>query len=106
MREFIRLVSGYAFREDWMKNKMVFLAGPRQVGKTFIALEYLKNNASTDLYYNWALPEVAARFREDPTFYESDARGLGLARPTIVFDEIHKRSRWKNELKGIYDRHI
>ena len=33
MSEITRLVSQYAFRPDWSAKKMVFIAGPRQVGK-------------------------------------------------------------------------
>ncbi len=103
---FHRLISHYAFREDWLKKKMVFLAGPRQAGKTFVAQQYLAAHSSPQLYYNWDLPEVAQRFRENPVFFESDVRISMLKRPTLVFDEIHKRTRWKNELKAVYDRSI
>ncbi len=32
------------------RNKMVFLSGPRQAGKTTLAKEHLKNKK---YYYNW-----------------------------------------------------
>ncbi len=85
---------------------MIFLAGPRQVGKTFLAKEELKIKNCQQLYYNFDLPEMGTRFRSNPSFFESEARSLKLDRPSIVFDEIHKRSKWKNELKAIYDRDI
>ena len=34
-----------------LKEKMVFISGSRQVGKTVLAKTFLKNK--DDLYYNW-----------------------------------------------------
>jgi predicted AAA+ superfamily ATPase len=33
------------FIQDDLKEKMVFLSGPRQVGKTTLALSFLKGNS-------------------------------------------------------------
>lgn len=82
---------------------MVFLAGPRQVGKTMLAKHWLKNNRCNSLYYNW--DDIATRqaYLSDSRFFESPARSLGINDPWIVFDEIHKRNRWRDILKGVYD---
>ena len=75
-----------------LARKMVFLGGPRQVGKTTLA-KYLLDQTS-GRYFNWD--------------YDEDRRSI-LARqwtndaPLLVFDELHKFPRWKNWLKGIYD---
>lgn len=103
---FIRFVDAYAFNPDWMRTKMVFLFGPRQAGKTFLAKRYLKGHSKLSLYYNWDTGDVRRKYLEDPNFFVMAARASGLSRPTLVFDEFHKRNRWKNELKGIYDEHI
>lgn len=73
-----------------LQRKMVFLGGPRQVGKTTLALQLLERKKG---YLNWDVPEDRERFlkRELPV---SDV---------LVFDEIHKYRSWRNYLKGIYD---
>ncbi len=101
-----RLAALYAFNPKWAKSKMLFLAGPRQVGKTYLARAQLKKYECSKLYYNFDIPEIGDRFRQDPFFFQSAARQLQVERPWIVFDEIHKRTKWKNELKGIYDHSI
>lgn len=71
-------------------QKMVFVGGPRQVGKTTMAKSLL-----TDMrgYLNWDVPEQREQIlkRELP------------ATPLWVFDEIHKYRLWRNFLKGLYD---
>jgi uncharacterized protein len=73
-----------------LERKMVFVAGPRQVGKTTLALS-LPGAASG--YLNWDVAEHRERIlrRELP------------AASLWVFDEIHKYRSWRNWLKGIYD---
>lgn len=76
-------------------QKMVFLSGPRQVGKTTLALKLLKGDESHPAYFNW-------------DSYNDQQRILNQEFPPdqkmIVFDEIHKYSRWRNFLKGLYDK--
>ena len=69
---------------------MVVVAGPRQVGKTTLALELPGARAG---YLNWDVAEDRERIlrRELP------ANGLW------VFDELHKYRPWRNFLKGLYD---
>ena len=76
-------------RRDLAK-KMVFLAGPRQVGKTTLARSVPGAVAG---YLNWDVAEHRDRIlrRELP------------AADLWVFDEIHKYRRWRNYLKGLYD---
>lgn len=73
-----------------IKKKMVFLAGPRQVGKTTLAKSLIKSENS---YLNWDIPAHRDKIlrREIPPH------------KMIVFDEIHKYRFWRNYLKGIYD---
>lgn len=74
-----------------LKNKMVFVGGPRQVGKTFLAQKLLKNMGGS--YLNWDVDEDRSKIL-DKTFSHKHL---------IVFDEIHKFRRWRNWLKGLYD---
>jgi hypothetical protein len=69
---------------------MVFVSGPRQVGKTTLAKRIL---GQSDGYLNWDIAEHRERIlkRELP------------ATPLWVFDEIHKYRSWRNWLKGLYD---
>ena len=71
-----------------LARKMVFLGGPRQVGKTTLA----KNISGTG-YLNWDIPE----HREKILRRELPSASL------VIFDEIHKYRSWRNYLKGIYD---
>lgn len=45
-----------AVKED-LKKKMVFVGGPRQVGKTTLGLSFLKpSSTSHPSYLNWDIP--------------------------------------------------
>lgn len=79
-----------------LKRKMVFVGGPRQVGKTTFALGFLGRNADEThpAYLNWDHPGVPPRLRKAE---------LPAGEPLLLLDEIHKYGRWRNLLKGIYD---
>jgi len=98
-----RGVEAYAFDETLTGRHMVFLAGPRQVGKTRLAKHWLAKSGCMPLYFNW--DDIATRkaYLDDSRFFESPARSLNVHEPWIVFDEIHKRPRWRDILKGAYD---
>jgi len=69
---------------------MVFVAGPRQVGKTTLALTFPGARAG---YLNWDAAEHRERI----------LRGQLPTASLWVFDEIHKYRRWRNLLKGLFD---
>lgn len=79
-------------KED-LREKMVFLAGPRQVGKTHLASAIEK-------------PEKYAYFSWD----KRQDRKLILRgewpqdKSLIILDELHKYRRWKTFIKGEYDK--
>lgn len=79
-----------------LKKKMVFVGGPRQVGKTTFALGLLGKNADEKhpAYLNWDHPSIPPMLRKAE---------LPAGEPLLLFDEIHKYARWRNLLKGIYD---
>jgi predicted AAA+ superfamily ATPase len=76
-------------RKD-LKRKMVFLGGPRQVGKTTLAAHVAGKRAG---YLNWDVDE----HREAILTRKLPSTSL------LVFDEIHKYHSWRNFLKGLYD---
>jgi len=98
-----RTVEDYAFDETLVGRHMVFLAGPRQVGKTVLSKHWLKKHGCISLYFNWDDISTRRAYFADSRFFESPARSLGIQDPWIVFDEIHKRKRWRDILKGAYD---
>lgn len=73
-----------------LRKKMVFVGGPRQVGKTTMARHLLEDEAG---YLNWDVPE----HRESILRRELPASAL------IIFDELHKYRSWRNYLKGLFD---
>lgn len=82
-------------KED-LKQKMVFLYGPRQVGKTTLSLNLLKNGKdSPPAYFNWDYKPDRKKIL-DEVFPPHEK--------ILIFDEIHKYSRWRNLLKGLYDK--
>jgi uncharacterized protein len=83
------------------EKSMVFLSGPRQVGKTTLA-KIIATSFANSLYFNWDLEQHRALLLNDPLFFEKVKR-RDQSRPLIIFDEIHKHRGWKNFLKGAYD---
>ena len=79
-------------RED-LGAKMVFLAGPRQVGKTTLARQVL-GGWDAGAYLSWDNREDRKEIRA--------ARWPG-GRALVVLDELHKWRGWKGWLKGLYD---
>lgn len=98
-----RTQSSYIFDPDVNSGKMVFLFGPRQVGKTTLALNRLQEKGCEELYFNWDDPYVRKEYRRNPHFLKAYLVKSGRSRPMVVFDEIHKHKQWKNMLKGMYD---
>ncbi len=73
---------------------MVFVGGPRQVGKTTLSRALCHGPFERGLYLNWDNDEdrraiLKKQWREDC--------------PLIIFDELHKYRHWKRWIKGVYD---
>lgn len=79
-----------------LDKKMVFIGGPRQVGKTTLSLDILRADESHPAYLNWDAPGVASSLMKGE---------LPSSENLLIFDEIHKYENWRNLLKGIYDTH-
>jgi len=82
--------------EKDLNDKMIFIGGPRQVGKTTLARLIGKEKYTKFSYLNWDNPEDRKKIIAGQ--FESDAR-------LIIFDEIHKYKKWKNYIKGQFDKY-
>ncbi len=86
-----------SIKED-LNQKMVFISGPRQCGKTTMAKKILEEEMgpkANAFYLTWD----AAEDREK-IIRERFPAGKGL----LVLDEIHKYSRWRQVVKGLFDK--
>jgi predicted AAA+ superfamily ATPase len=79
---------------DDLHSKMVFISGPRQVGKTTLAKGILSDHFSSGRYLDWDLDED----RQDILKKRWD-----IDDKLLIFDELHKFPKWKTWIKGIYD---
>jgi predicted AAA+ superfamily ATPase len=75
-----------------LAKKMVFLTGPRQVGKTTLSRQLIAQQGGQ--YLNYDVPADRAIILHQ--------RWNPLA-PLLVLDEIHKMPDWKAWLKGVVD---
>ena len=94
MKEIYKRYIENSVDED-LKSKMVFVGGPRQVGKTTFALTFLSEPSEKHpAYLNW----------DNILIRSALLRGeLPPNESIIVLDEIHKFARWRNLVKGFYD---
>lgn len=93
-------------KEHLQQNRqMLFLMGPRQVGKTTTSLEITLPESTPRFYLNWDNQSHRLLILEGQ---EAVAKHLGLDQIQqgpllVVFDEIHKFAQWKDFLKGFFD---
>lgn len=84
-----------------LQRKMVFVGGARQVGKTTLAKKLLAGwqqegkGASGQRYFNWD---------DDHDREILLGRQLPFEPGPVVLDEIHKYKRWRQLLKGLFDK--
>lgn len=76
-----------------LREKYVFLAGPRQVGKTTLAKQLFP--AKEIHYLNYDLSEDRQLMKQGAWNREAKL---------VILDEFHKFPKWKTFLKGYYDK--
>jgi len=81
---------------DDLLNKMVFISGARQVGKTSMGLDIAQRHFKHADYLNWDARDDRQRIIQGA--FAGDAN-------LIMLDEIHKYHDWKNHVKGLFDKH-
>jgi predicted AAA+ superfamily ATPase len=80
-----------AIKQD-LQKKMVFIGGPRQVGKTTLAKKLL--STTNGRYFNWDYDQDRHNILQHNWSNNDDL---------LIFDELHKFPRWKSWIKGVYD---
>jgi predicted AAA+ superfamily ATPase len=86
-----RAQTPYILRD--LKKKMVFLIGPRQVGKTWLAKK-IAEQYKNPLYLNYDRFEDREMIKKEGWPDKTDL---------LILDEIHKMPEWKNYVKGVFD---
>jgi len=87
-----RYVTDYIY--DDLIEKMVFIGGPRQVGKTTLAKCIGEKYFNSYCYFNWDYREDRKKIIK--YLFKGDAE-------LLIFDELHKYKDWKNYIKGVFD---
>jgi predicted AAA+ superfamily ATPase len=76
-----------------LEKKMVFLTGPRQVGKTWLAKELAETRQNT-VYLNYDSTEDRKIIKNEAWLNTTEL---------LILDELHKMPEWKNFIKGVFD---
>ncbi|HBL18250.1 MAG TPA: AAA family ATPase [Elusimicrobia bacterium] len=77
-----------------LSKKMVFVTGPRQIGKTTLAKDIIGGHFKETAYFNWDDRQHRRQLM---------SAKWPAAAQLIILDEIHKFKGWKGFLKGQYD---
>ncbi|MBI3378140.1 MAG: ATP-binding protein [Nitrospirae bacterium] len=78
-----------------LKEKMVFVGGPRQVGKTTLCRELVASYFKKHSYFNWDNRNDRKAILSSS--WPADSK-------LLIFDELHKYKKWKGFIKGEYDK--
>ena len=87
-----RYLDSFIYRD--LLKKMVWIGGPRQVGKTTLSRSLCYEKFSQGTYLNWDNDEDRRAILKKEWLITS---------PLVIFDELHKYPRWKSWIKGVYD---
>ena len=76
-----------------LEKKMVFIVGPRQAGKTWLA-RHIAETFNRSVYLNYDDISDRGVIAEQDWHIDTEL---------LILDELHKMPSWKNYLKGLYD---
>lgn len=99
----IKRIYDLLLEEHFRQNQqMAFLSGPRQVGKTTTS----QTTQNSHIYISWDNQTDRIDIIKGPNQIaeKNNLYDIGNFRKRIIFDEIHKYSKWKNFIKGFYDK--
>jgi predicted AAA+ superfamily ATPase len=82
------------------RHKIVFVSGPRQVGKTSLSKTFLDERGN-GAYWNWDSLDFKRLWAKSPASIVAALNRTPT--PVVIVDEMHKSKRWKGALKGVYD---
>lgn len=87
-------------------RQMIFLSGPRQVGKTTTSMR-TSAESPVHYYFNWDNEDHRALIIKGVQAIAAAAKldEVKSSLPILVFDEIHKYRHWKRFIKGFFDTH-
>ncbi|MCE5293768.1 MAG: AAA family ATPase [Chlamydiales bacterium] len=88
------------------ERQMVFLVGPRQVGKTTTSLRVSKE-IPKHFYISWDIQKDQQIIRKgaDDVADSLNLHSFSNTLPIVVFDELHKYRKWKPFIKGFFDKY-
>ena len=92
-------------RDSFRSNRqMLFVSGPRQVGKTTLARQ-LAEDFRGGSYFNWddQAHREAILAGPDRVAALTGLQRLREEKPLCAFDELHKYRHWRDFLKGLFD---
>lgn len=103
-----RFYTNTIYSDLTQQRQMLFISGPRQVGKTTLAQTLTQQHKGH--YFNWDNPqhrqwilESNANASDSELLNQIGIHELDNQRKLMVFDELHKYKNWKNYLKGLFD---
>jgi len=76
-----------------LRKKIVFIVGPRQVGKTWLA-KNIAGDLPNTVYLNYDRIEDRKIIKREAWLKSTEL---------LILDELHKMPGWKNFLKGVFD---
>ncbi len=87
-------------------EQMLFLAGPRQVGKTTVS-KNCKKLTEKYIYLNWDFDADQQLILDGAAklIQRYEVEQVGNTKVLLAFDELHKFKNWRNFLKGLYDKY-
>ena len=99
-----RYLEHYLLKNPDNLEKMIFIAGPRQTGKTTMLQKLGPRLGFKEIrYLNWDNLFDQKFIRDTSYTFFKELIANTKTKPLIIFDELHKFPKWKTYLKGFFD---